>query len=159
MIKLFSNGEEHLFNQVVINVSKHGLALQNLRPTIIMASNVPYSQENELLNSGSDEEDSDDISETATRTRSKKKARVPRPIEPNVQVQNDQENAGRSGEVSEDRDLGYGDIWSANKVIQTEREYNTFIYVRLYMQCLRVDTNNSYQRDALNLFVVLYQNL
>lgn len=95
-----------------------------------MASNVPYSQENELLNSGSDEEDSDDISETATRTRSKKKARVPRPIEPNVQVQNDQENAGRSGEVSEDRDLGYGDIWSANKVIQTEREYKL---IRLYM--------------------------
>ncbi|KAJ7387441.1 hypothetical protein OS493_004439 [Desmophyllum pertusum] len=88
-----------------------------------MASNVPYSQENELLNSGSDEEDSDDISETATRTRSKKKARVPRPIEPNVQVQNDQENAGRSGEVSEDRDLGYGDIWSANKFQASSSSY------------------------------------
>ena len=82
-----------------------------------MTSNVPYSMKNELLNSGSDEEDSDDLSEIATRTRpSKKKARVPRPIEPKVQVQNDQEHAGQSGEVSEDRDLGYGDIWSANKV-------------------------------------------
>lgn len=82
-----------------------------------MASNVPYSMRNELLNSGTDEEDSDDASEIATRTRqSKKKARVPRPIEPNVQVQNDQEQAGRSGEVSEDRDLGYGDNWSAKKV-------------------------------------------
>lgn len=82
-----------------------------------MASNVPYSMRNELLDSGSDEEDDDDVSEIATRTRrSKKKARVPRPIEPNVQVQNDQEQKERSGEVSEDRDLGYGDIWSANKV-------------------------------------------
>ena len=33
----------------------------------------------------------------------KKKSRVPRPIEPNVQVQNEQELPGRSGEVSEDR--------------------------------------------------------
>ena len=73
--------------------------------------------ENELLNSGSDDEDSD----TAIATRTKatyfaKKTRPPRPIEPNVQVQNHQEHAGRSGEVSEDKDLGYGDIWSANKV-------------------------------------------
>jgi len=81
-----------------------------------MASNVPYSMKNELLNSGSDEEDSD-VSEIATRTRrSKKKERAPRPLEPNVQVQNDLEHAERSGEVSEDRDLGYGGIWSANKV-------------------------------------------
>lgn len=80
-----------------------------------MASKVAYSRTNELLDSESDEEDSD-VSEIATRTRraKKKKARVPRPIEPNVQVQNDKEHAGRSGEVSEDRDLGYGDIWSAN---------------------------------------------
>ena len=82
-----------------------------------MASNVPYSMKNELLNSGSDEEESEDISEIATRTRrSKKKERAPRPLEPNVQVQNDPEHAERSGEVSEDRDLGYGGIWSANKV-------------------------------------------
>lgn len=82
-----------------------------------MASNVSYSMRNELLNSGSDEEDSDDVSEIATRTRrSKKKTRAPRPLEPNVQVQNDHEQAEGSGEVSEDRDLGYGDIWSANKV-------------------------------------------
>ena len=85
-----------------------------------MASNVPYSLRSELLDSGSDDEDSDDVSNVATRTRAtytkKKKSRVPRPIEPNVQVQNEQENAGRSGEVSEDRDLGFGDIWSANKV-------------------------------------------
>lgn len=81
-----------------------------------MASNVPYSMRNELLNSGS-EEDSDDVSEIATRTRrSKKKERAPRPLEPNVQVRNDLEHAERSGEVSEDRDLGYGGIWSANKV-------------------------------------------
>ena len=84
-----------------------------------MASNVPYSMRNELLDSGSDDEDSD-VSDIATRTRAtftqKKKSRVPRPIEPNVQVQNEQEAATRSGEVSEDRDLGYGDIWSANKV-------------------------------------------
>jgi len=81
-----------------------------------MASNVPYSMKNELLNSGSDEEDSD-VSEIATRTRrSKKRERAPRPLEPNVQVQNDLEHAERSGEVSEDRDLGYGGIWSANKV-------------------------------------------
>ena len=82
-----------------------------------MASNVPYSMRNELLNSGSDDEDSDDVSEIATRTRrSKKKERAPRPLEPNVQVQNDLEHAERSGEVSEDRDLGYGGIWSATKV-------------------------------------------
>lgn len=82
-----------------------------------MASNVPYSMKNELLNSPSDEEDSDDVSEIATRTRrSKKKQRAPRPLEPNVQVQNDLEHAERSGEVSEDRDLGYGGVWSANKV-------------------------------------------
>ena len=83
-----------------------------------MSSNVPYSMRDELLNSESDDEDND-VSDIATRTRAtytKKKSRVPRPIEPNVQVQNEQEHAGRSGEVSEDRDLGYGDIWSANKV-------------------------------------------
>ena len=84
-----------------------------------MASNVPYSMRNAVLDSGSDDEDSD-VSDIATRTRAthtkKKKSRVPRPIEPNVQVQNEQEYATRSGEVSEDRDLGYGDIWSANKV-------------------------------------------
>lgn len=84
-----------------------------------MASNVPYSMRNELLDSGSDDEDSD-VSDIATRTRAtytkKEKSRVPRPIEPNVQVQNEQEAATRSGEVSEDRDLGYGGIWSANKV-------------------------------------------
>lgn len=75
--------------------------------------------ENELLNSGSDDEDSD-TADIATRTKAtyfaKKKTRPPRPIEPNVQVQNHQEHAERSGEVSEDKDLGYGDIWSANKV-------------------------------------------
>lgn len=82
-----------------------------------MASNVTYSMRNELLDSGSDDEDSD-VSDIATRIRATKKmkSRVPRPIEPNVQVQNEQEAATRSGEVSEDRDLGYGDIWSANKV-------------------------------------------
>lgn len=75
--------------------------------------------ENELLNSGSGDEDSD-TADIATRTKAtyfaKKKARPPRPIEPNVEVENHQEHAGRSGEVSEDKDLGYGDIWSANKV-------------------------------------------
>ncbi|XP_073258153.1 uncharacterized protein [Porites lutea] len=57
--------------------------------------------ENELLNSGSDDEDSD-TADVATRTKAtyfaKKKTRPPRPIEPNVQVQNHQEHAGRSGE-------------------------------------------------------------
>lgn len=87
-----------------------------LKSAKVMASSVPYSMRNELLNSGS-EEDSDDVSEIATRTRrSKKKERAPRPLEPHVQVQNDLEHAERSGEVSEDRDLGYGGIWSANKV-------------------------------------------
>ena len=75
--------------------------------------------ENKLLNSGSDDEDSD-TADIATRTRAtyfaKKETRPPRPIEPNVQVQNHQEHAGRSGEVSEDKDLGNGGIWSANKV-------------------------------------------
>ncbi|XP_020613805.1 transmembrane protein 134-like isoform X2 [Orbicella faveolata] len=62
-----------------------------------MASNVPYSMKNELLNSA-DEEDSD-VSEIATRTRrSKKKERAPRPLEPNVEVQNNLEHAERSGE-------------------------------------------------------------
>lgn len=83
-----------------------------------MASNVPYSLQNELLNSSSEDLDNDvEVADIALRTKKlKKKGRVPRPIEPNVQVQNDQEHAGRSGEVSEDRDLGFGDIWSANKV-------------------------------------------
>lgn len=75
--------------------------------------------ENKLLNSGSDDEDSD-TADIATRTRAtyfaKKETRPPRPIEPNVEVQNHQEHAGRSGEVSEDKDLGNGGIWSANKV-------------------------------------------
>lgn len=89
-----------------------------------MASNVPYSVKNELLNSRSDEEDSDDVSEIATRTRrSKKKQRAPRPLEPNVQVQNDLEHAERSGEVSEDRDLGYGGVWSANKFQASSSSY------------------------------------
>lgn len=106
------------------NVSKHALALQNFL-NITMASNVPYSMKNELMNSGSDDEDSD-VSDVATRTRAtykKKKSRVPRPIEPNIQVQNEQEHAGRSGEVSEDRDLGYGDIWSANKFQASSSSY------------------------------------
>lgn len=84
-----------------------------------MASNTHYGIKNELLDSGSGDEDSD-VSDIATRTKAtytkKKKTRVPRPIEPNVQVQNEREAVGRSGEVSEDRDLGYGDVWSGNKV-------------------------------------------
>lgn len=84
-----------------------------------MASNTHYGIKNELLDSGSGDEDSD-VSDIATRTKTtytkKKKTRLPRPIEPNVQVQNEREAVGRSGEVSEDRDLGYGDIWSGNKV-------------------------------------------
>ncbi|CAH3111114.1 unnamed protein product [Pocillopora meandrina] len=81
-----------------------------------MASNVPYSKQNELLNSSSEDLDNEEDADIALRTKKfKKKGRIPRPIEPNVQVQNDQDYAGKSGEVSEDKDLGYGDIWSANK--------------------------------------------
>lgn len=82
-----------------------------------MASNVPYSKQNELLNSSSEDLDNEEDADIALRTKKfKKKGRIPRPIEPNVQVKNDQDYAGKSGEVSEDKDLGYGDIWSANKV-------------------------------------------
>ena len=83
-----------------------------------MASNATDFMENELLSSGSDEEELENLSDVATRTRRKeqKKSRAPRPIEANVRVENEQERAGRSGEVSEDRDLGNGNIWSANKV-------------------------------------------
>ncbi|XP_022792099.1 transmembrane protein 134-like isoform X1 [Stylophora pistillata] len=80
-----------------------------------MASNVPYSKQNELVNSSSEDLDNEEDADIALRTKKIKKGRIPRPIEPNVQVQNDQDYTGKSGEVSEDKDLGYGDIWSANK--------------------------------------------
>lgn len=67
-----------------------------------MASTAQYGEKNELVDSGSDDEDSDDVSNVATRTRAsykkKSKSRVPRPIEPEVQVHNEQQASERSGE-------------------------------------------------------------
>ncbi|XP_027049225.1 transmembrane protein 134-like isoform X2 [Pocillopora damicornis] len=64
-----------------------------------MASNVPYSKQNELLNSSSEDLDNEEDADITLRTKKfKKKGRIPRPIEPNVQVQNDQDYAGKSGE-------------------------------------------------------------
>ncbi|XP_068749997.1 uncharacterized protein [Montipora capricornis] len=67
-----------------------------------MASTAQYGEKNELVDSGSDDEDSEDVSNVATRTRTsykkKSKSRVPRPIEPEVQVHNEQQASERSGE-------------------------------------------------------------
>ncbi|XP_068681066.1 uncharacterized protein [Montipora foliosa] len=67
-----------------------------------MASTAQYGEKNELVDSGSDDEDSDDVSNVATRTRAsykkQSKSRVPRPIEPEVQVHNEQQASERSGE-------------------------------------------------------------
>lgn len=63
-----------------------------------MASNVPYSKQNELVNSSSEDLDNEEDADIALRTKKIKKGRIPRPIEPNVQVQNDQDYTGKSGE-------------------------------------------------------------
>ncbi|XP_068749993.1 uncharacterized protein [Montipora capricornis] len=92
-----------------------------------MASTAQYGEKNELVDSGSDDEDSEDVSNVATRTRTsykkKSKSRVPRPIEPEVQVHNEQQASERSGEVSEERDLGFGDIWSGSKFQASSNSY------------------------------------
>lgn len=75
----------------------HGLALK-IFVAIPMASNVPYSKQNELVNSSSEDLDNEEDADIALRTKKIKKGRIPRPIEPNVQVQNDQDYTGKSGE-------------------------------------------------------------
>ncbi|KAK2574311.1 Transmembrane protein 134 [Acropora cervicornis] len=84
-----------------------------------MASMPQQGVNNKILVAESDDEDGDDVSDIATRTRpsykKNTKSPVPRPVEPKVFVQNEQEAFSRSGEVSEERDLGYGDIWSGKK--------------------------------------------
>lgn len=117
-----------------------------------MASNVPYSKQNELLNSSSEDLDNEEDADIALRTKKfKKKGRIPRPIEPNVQVQNDQDYAGKSEEVSEDKDLGYGDIWSANKV---KRFRHNISYMRA---CdLKVTDNRHFLHGCSNAFVFVF---
>lgn len=91
-----------------------------------MASMAQHGVNNTILVSESDDEDSDYVSDIATRTRAsymkKTKSPVPRPVEPKVLVQNEQEASSRSGEVSEERDLGFGDIWSGKKVMSSGRD-------------------------------------
>ncbi|XP_015763539.1 PREDICTED: transmembrane protein 134-like isoform X2 [Acropora digitifera] len=67
-----------------------------------MASMPQHGVNNEILVSESDDEDGDEVSDIATRTRpsykKNTKSPVPRPVEPKVFVQNEQEAFSRSGE-------------------------------------------------------------
>lgn len=104
---------------------EHGLNLNKKEVQISMASMPQHGVNNEILVSESDDEDGDDVSDIATRTRpsykKNTKSPVPRPVEPKVFVQNEQAFS-RSGEVSEERDLGYGDIWSGKKVMSSGQD-------------------------------------
>lgn len=95
---------------------------------ISMASMPQHGVNNEILVSESDDEDGDEVSDIATRTRpsykKNTKSPVPRPVEPKVFVQNEQEAFSRSGEVSEERDLGYGDIWSGKKFQRSSSSFH-----------------------------------
>ncbi|XP_074635546.1 transmembrane protein 134-like isoform X2 [Acropora palmata] len=67
-----------------------------------MASMPQQGVNNKILVAESDDEDGDDVSDIATRTRpsykKNTKSPVPRPVEPKVFVQNEQEAFSRSGE-------------------------------------------------------------